>query len=99
MIKAILRGIFKLIISLCTLLLTPIDSLITATLPDLSNALNYVNALIDYIINFIGYCVNLTGLSSFAINLIIAYYSFILLSRPVLYVSKLALKWYKALRP
>lgn len=98
MIQAILTGIFKLVISLVNILLSPIDTLITNTLPDVSSALNAFNALIDYVLNFIGYVVDMSGLSSTAINLIIIYFSFILLSRPVIYVIKLALKWYKTLK-
>lgn len=99
MIQKLLTGIFKLVINLVTLLLSPIDSLITSALPDVSPALNAFNSLIDYVINFIAYCVDLTGLSSTAINLIIIYFSFTLLSRPVVYIIKLALKWYDTLKP
>lgn len=99
MIQALLSGIFKLVINLLNILLSPIDSLISSTLPDLSTALNAFNSLIDYIISVIGFAVDMSGLSSTAISLIIIYFSFILLSRPVVYVVKLALKWYNTLKP
>ena len=99
MIGKILSAIFKLVISLVTLLLSPIDALITSSLPDLGNALSSFSSLIDYVINFIGYVVDCSGLSSTAINLIIIYFTFVLLSRPVVYVIKLALKWYDTLKP
>lgn len=99
MIQSILTGIFKLVINLVNLILTPIDTLISSTLPDLSTGLNAVNSLIDYIISIIGYAVDMSGLSSTSISLIVAYFSFILLSRPVIYVIKMALKWYNALKP
>lgn len=99
MIQALLSGIFKLIIALVNLLLSPIDTLITSLLPDVSSGLNAFNSLIDYVINFIGYVVDMSGLSSTAINLIIIYFTFIFASRPVIYVIKLAIKWYESLKP
>lgn len=99
MIQALLSGIFKLIISLVNLLLFPIDSLISSVLPDVSSGLNAFNSLIDYVIDFIGYVVDMSGLSSIAINLIILYFTFIFASRPVIYVIKLAIKWYESLKP
>lgn len=99
MIQAFLSGIFKLIIALVNLLLSPIDTLITSLLPDVSSGLNAFNSLIDYVINFIGYVVDMSGLSSTAINLIIIYFTFIFASRPVIYIIKLAIKWYESLKP
>lgn len=99
MIQALLSGIFKLIIALVNLLLSPIDTLITSLLPDVSSGLNAFNSLIDYVINFIGYVVDMSGLSSTAINLIILYFTFIFASRPVIYIIKLAIKWYESLKP
>ena len=99
MIGKIISGIFKLVIALVNMLLAPIDLMITNTLPDVSSAFDAFNALVDYVISCIGYAVDASGLSSTAINLIIIYFTFILLSRPVVYVIKLALKWYDTLKP
>lgn len=99
MINAILKGIFKIIISLTTLLLSPIDSIITSSLPSLATGLDAVNSLLDYIISVIGFAVDMTGLSSIAISLIVLYFNFILVLPLGVYTVKLALKWYNMLKP
>ena len=99
MIGKILSGIFKLIIGLESVLLSPIDSLITATLPSLSVAFDYVNDLIDYIITIIGYVIDASGLSDVSIALIVSYYTFVIGGTLSTHVVKLALKWYNKLKP
>lgn len=99
MINAILKGIMSLIISLVQILLYPIDTLIGTLLPSLTNALNGVSALFNYIGTAIGWVVSLTGLSSETISLIIAYYGFILTAPLLFYLIKLALSWYDKLKP
>lgn len=99
MIGKILSGIFKLIIGLVSIILSPIDALITSNLPGINDAISSFNILINYVINFIGYCIDATGLSSTAINLIIIYYGFILVVPLSVYTIKLAIRWYNALKP
>ena len=99
MIGAILSGIFKLIISLTTFLLSPIDAIITATLPSLDNALNAFNSLIDYIITIIGYAIDASGLSDLSIGIVVAYWTFVIGGTFSVSVVKLALKWYNTLKP
>lgn len=98
MINKIIKGIIKLIISLVSSLLTPIDNLITSSLPSVSVAIDSFNSLINYVINFIGYVVDASGLSSTSINLIIIYYSFSLVVPFSISSIKLALKWYNNLK-
>ena len=78
MINKLLMGIFNLVISLVTTLLTPIDNLIAQYLPVVNDGLSAINTLIDYVITFLGYLVDMTGLSSVALLLIINYYVFVL---------------------
>lgn len=99
MINALLKGIMSLIMSLVSLLLTPIDSLITQFLPDLSTAISAVGAMFNYVLNFMGFCISASGLSSSTLSLIVLYYTF-KLSVPLLVATiKTAIKWYNALKP
>lgn len=98
MIKRIIKGIFKLIIGLTSTLLGPIDSLIQTFLPDLSTAISMVGNLFNYASNTIGFCVQCLGLSTFAIDLIIVYFTFKLTAPLAFYLTKLAIKWYNALK-
>lgn len=99
MIRAILSGIIKLIISLVSLLLAPIDLLIQGVLPELSSALTAIGNFLNIISSSIGWAVSLSGLSSSAISLIVAYFVFKLTAPMLFYMIKLALSWYNKLKP
>lgn len=99
MINKLLMGVFKLIISLVTVILSPIDTLITNALPSLANALEAVNQFFNLISNGIGWAVSLTGLSNETLSLIVMYFTFKLTAPMLFYMIKLALSWYNKLKP
>lgn len=99
MINKLLMGIIKLIVGLVSLILTPIDNLIQSALPQLSNAFTAIGNFLNIISSSIGWCVSLTGLSSEAISLIVAYFTFTLTAPLLFYMIKLALSWYNRLKP
>lgn len=99
MINKILTGIIKLIVSLVTLILSPIDNLIESALPQLSSAFTAIGNFLNLISSGIGWAISLTGLSSNAIGLIVAYYAFTLTAPMLFYMIKLALSWYNRLKP
>lgn len=99
MINALLTGIFKLIISLVSIILAPIDLLITNALPNLDNALTAVASFFTYIGSSIGWVISLSGLSSETLSLIVLYFTFKLTAPMLFYMIKLALSWYNKLKP
>lgn len=99
MINALLTGIFKLIIGLVSIILAPIDLLITNALPSLDNALTGVANFFTYIGGSIGWVISLTGLSSDTLSLIVLYFTFKLTAPMLFYMIKLALSWYNKLKP
>lgn len=99
MIGKILQGVIGLIISLVNLILTPIDSLITSALPDLSNALTSVGSFLQLCLQSIGWVISLSGLSSACISIIVVYFAFKLTAPLLFYFIKLALSWYNRLKP
>lgn len=99
MIRAIVNGIFNLIISLVGVLLSPIDSLITSALPGLSSAINAVGSFLQICTSAIGWVLSCFALSSSCISLIVAYFTFKLTVPLLIYVFKLAVKWYHMLAP
>ena len=99
MINALLTGIFKLIIGLVSIILTPIDALITSALPSLDNALTAVANFFTYIGKSIRWVISLTGLSSETLSLIVLYFTFKLTAPMLFYMIKLALSWYNKLKP
>lgn len=99
MINSILTGIFKLIISLVTLILTPIDNIILSLLPDLSNALTSIDNFFNLVGQSIGWSISLLGLSTETISLVVLYFTFKLTAPIMFYMIKLALSWYNKLKP
>lgn len=99
MIGKILLGIIKLISSLITLILTPIDNLITSTLPGLSNVLNSFGEFFNLIGSGIGWVINAFALPTEIITLIVSYWVFKLTAPLIAYTIKFVLYWYDKLKP
>lgn len=99
MINALLIGIINIILFLVNLILVPIDGLISTFLPDLSTALTSVAIMFDYALSYIGFAIDMTGISDFAISLIVAYWTFKLTAPLAVYLIKTALNWYRTLKP
>ena len=99
MIKAIISGIFKLILSLVNLLLTPINSLITNAIPSLSPAFASIRAFCQYGFQFCGWTVDALCINTITIDLIIAYATAKLTIPLAINLVKIAIKWYRQLMP
>ncbi len=98
MINAILTGIFNVIISLVNVILTPIDSVISSALPDLSSGISAIGQLFATIGTSIGWCISLIGIPSECISLIVLYYTFKLTVPVAFSLIKMALAWYNKLK-
>lgn len=98
MIKAIISGIFNIIIALVNVILAPIDGLISTFLPSLDSALTAIGNFLNMCGQSIGWAISLLGLSSETIALIIMYFTFKLTVPPLLSAIKAAIKWYNALK-
>ena len=94
MIGKILLGIISLITSLIYGILTPIDTIIQNSFPVLSDAINSVGTVFNFISTSIVWAVNLSGLSASCISLIVAYYTFKLSLPLAISGIKLVVKWY-----
>ena len=99
MINKLLMGIIKLIIGLVSLILTPIDNLISSLLPDLADSLTAVGLFFQLVSKSLGWVISATGISNATILVIIAYYTFKLTAPLTSYMIKLAIKWYNKLKP
>lgn len=99
MINAILKGIFKLVTSLVTVLLSPIDTIITNALPTLSGALTAIGTFLNTITSALGWVLSVFGLSSECLSLIVVYFTFKLTVPIVVSSIKLAIRWYDKIKP
>lgn len=99
MINAILKGIFKLVIALVNLLLTPIDTLINSVFPDISSVLNTIGNFFNQILSFIPWILSWFHLPNYFITFVVAYWVFKLSVPLVVHTVKLAIKWYDKIKP
>lgn len=99
LINAILKGLFKLIISLVSLLLTPIDTLINSAFPSIASGIGYIGSFFDYIASIIGYVLSWFHLPTPLITLLVGYLTFKLTIPLAIHTVKLAIKWYHMIAP
>lgn len=99
MINSLIVGVFNLVISLVNVLLLPIDTLINSLLPDFANALNMVNAFLDFIISNVEWAVSWLGFNSTVITLFVAYTLFRVNGFLIVHTFKMAIKWFNSIKP
>lgn len=99
MIRAIINGIFNLVVDLVGVLLSPIDTLITSALPGLASAINAVGSFLQICVSAIGWVLSCFGLSSSCLSLIVIYFTFKLTVPLLIHAFKIAIKWYHMLVP
>lgn len=99
MINAILKGIFKLVTSLVTVLLAPIDSIISNALPSLQVGINAIGQFLTLATQSIGWVLSVFGLSTECLSLIVVYFTFKLTVPLAISTIKLAIRWYDKIKP
>lgn len=99
MINALLTGIFKIIMVLVEVVLSPIDALISAAFPDLSVVISAIGTVFNYALSYINFLISCFGLSPLAIQILVLFYSFKLVVPFTVSAVKQAIKWYNALKP
>lgn len=98
MINAIIKGIFKIIIKLVSVLLSPIDDLISSLLPDVSTALGAIGGFLQTGFSFIGWGISALGIPQICVSILILYYGIKLTMPLAVYLIKLAIRWYNSLK-
>lgn len=98
MINTILKGVFSIILNLVSLLLYPINLLITNAIPGLDNAFLTIDNFFTTAFTYVGWAVDASMLSSETISLIIATLTFCLTLPIGVSAVKLAIKWYDKLK-
>lgn len=98
MIKAIIKGVFKLIISLVDILLIPIDTLISSTMPSISAGLSAVSGFFTWVSGLIPWGISWFPVNSTVLTLFVGYITFSLTAPLAVNTIKLAIKWYDKLK-
>lgn len=99
MINKLLMGLIKLITSIVSLLLTPINNLITELIPDLSKYFSVIENLFNLLFTYVGWFVDALMINTETISLIIIVLTARLTLPLIISTTKLAIKWYNQLKP
>lgn len=99
MINAILNGLLSFAINMINLLLTPIDSIISSSLPDFAEVLTSFNGFIDSIIGFFPWILSWFHIPIFLLTFVCSYLIAKLSISIVVHEGKILLAWYRKLVP
>lgn len=98
MINAILTGIFNVVTKFISVLLLPINLLVTNMLPDFNNMLSYVASFFNTCLTYVGFIIDSTFISPEVISFLILFWVFKLTFPLAVYAIKLVVKWYNNLK-
>lgn len=76
MVSKIIMGLLNIITKIVSIILLPLDSLVTALLPDLSSSISDITYYLNLPSQFMGWIFELFHVPSLALSLIIAYWVF-----------------------
>lgn len=99
MINKILVGIFTLITNLVSVILLPIDSLISSFFPDLTNILNLIQNFFTTIFTFANWCLDSLLVNSEVLSFFILIITAKITLPFTIKAIKLAISWYNSLKP
>lgn len=98
MINKILMGVFKIVVSLISLLLTPINNAITQYLPGLDNALTGLANVFQIGGQYIGWILDALCITPTTISLLVSVMVFKLTFPLVVSLFKLVINWYDKMK-
>lgn len=99
LITAIFNIVIALVLKLLQLILMPIDWLIKTAIPSLAQGLTDIASFLVLMAQGLGWAISASGLPP-ALLVLIALYTIFKLSVPIqLWFIKLAVSWYRALKP
>lgn len=98
-IDFIITAVFNIIIFIVKIVLLPVDYMIATFAPDLSDSFVAIANLLDLIFSYIGWAMSASGIPLPVIGLVGAYWIFKLTLPVNVWIIKLCVKWYRALKP
>lgn len=98
MIKAIINGIFNLVLGLVDIVLMPIDLIIQQFLPGVSDVISSIGAFFNYILGVIPFLCSWFHIPPYLILFLISYWTFRLTVPLLVHAIKNAVAWYNKLK-
>ena len=100
MIAKLMSALMGLVIKLVGVLMTPINTLIQAVLPqEVIDGLNSIGGFFQVVSDGLGWVVSASGIPATGIAIIVATMVFKLTVPLLVHLTKLALAWYDKLKP
>jgi len=99
MVNAILNGFFNLVIGLVSTILAPIDSLINSAIPQFGNVLTNFANFLTYILGFIPWGLSWFHIPATTLTFVIYYLIAKITTSATIHIIKLALAWWRTLKP
>ena len=96
--NSLFNGILDFVIKIIQIVLIPIDSLISSSLPGFDNFLSNVTQFFTYCLGAIGWVIDSLFVPRDVISMVCVYLVFKLTISLSTYTIKFALKWYRALK-
>lgn len=97
--NSIFTGLINLITGFMSIVMIPINFIISSTLPDLQNALNAMSGYIDIVGDYVSFCLSYLGFYSDVIAIACLLLSAIVMIPFLVHGLKLILRWYRILMP
>lgn len=97
-ITGFLQMILDFVMFICNLILMPIDAIISSLIPDYVSLTSYINDYLVLASTYLGYLLDSCGFYSGTIILLVAALTFRLTLPLQIWVAKLAVRWYNALK-
>lgn len=98
MINAILTGIMKIIMGLVSVVLYPVDALISQFLPGVNNMFSFITSAFNIVGQFFGWIIDATLINTEVVSFIILVLTFRLTVPLMVYAIKLGIRWYNTLK-
>lgn len=92
-------AMLKIVMVTVQIILLPIDTFIATILPDVYSMFTNIGAFLNYLAEGIGWAISASGIPYYSISILATYMIFALTIPIHLWVLKLAVKWYGALKP
>lgn len=97
-ITAFIQLLLAIIITIVNIILIPIGYLIQTLVPDIDTGLQAIATYFDNATTYLSWAISLVGLPTSVIIVVISYYIAVLSSTIFIWIFKLAVIWWRAIR-
>lgn len=103
MSSSVLAGMLQILIAvvnqIVAVVMAPISLIISTLLPGVDGLFSSVSTWLTYATTYVGWVIDALGIPSIVISVVVAFYTFRLLSSFSVWGIKIAIKWWEALKP